>query len=292
MQNPATPQAAPNRLIPVPHRAKCWENIRVEQFQLPEGEGGEQYEGQHTLYMSLNPRPIDYYLQSGDNQTFTGQFGKGDLSFAPANLPFLGRWKEEDRFVRIQLADDFVNRVARETLNRDGDRLEFVPEFKMRDGQLEAISTMLQTELHQQQSSGALYVDSLANILAVHLLRHQTTTRSQLPSYEGGLAPHQLRRIVDYIDAYLDRDIKLTDLAESVGMSQFHFGRLFKQSVGISPYQYLIQQRVERAKLLLQQTQKPIVDIAFDCGFNSHSHLSKQFRQLTGTTPKAYRTSR
>ena len=214
------------------------------------------------------------------------------MSFAPANLPFLGRWKEEDRFVRIQLADEFVNKVARETLNWDSDRLEWLPEFKMRDGQLEAIATMLQTELHQEQSSGALYVDSLANILAVHLLRHHATTRSQVPSYEGGLAPHQLGRIVDYIDAYLDRDIKLADLAEAIGMSQFHFGRLFKQSIGISPHKYLLQQRVERAKQLLKQTKKPIVEIAFDCGFNSHSHLGKQFRQLTGTTPKAYRTSR
>lgn len=75
----------------------------------------------------------------------------------------------------------------------------------------------------------------------------------------------------------------------AIRMSQFHFGRLFKQSLSLSPYQYLLQQRVERAKQLLQQTNKPVMEIALECGFNSHSHLGRKFRQLTGITPKAYR---
>jgi AraC family transcriptional regulator len=94
---------------------------------------------------------------------------------------------------------------------------------------------------------------------------------------------------LDYINDHLDRDIKLADLATLLDMSQFHFSHLFKQSLDTSPYQYLLQQRVERAKQLLKQTERSIMDIALDCGFSSHSHLSKQFRQLTGITPKAYR---
>ncbi|NEQ53419.1 MAG: helix-turn-helix transcriptional regulator [Leptolyngbya sp. SIO3F4] len=91
------------------------------------------------------------------------------------------------------------------------------------------------------------------------------------------------------IDAHLGQEIRLNDLAQQVDMSQFHFGRLFKQSLEVSPYQYLLQQRVEKVKQLLKQTDKPIADIALSCGFNSHSHLNRKFRQLTGTTPKAYR---
>jgi AraC family transcriptional regulator len=96
--------------------------------------------------------------------------------------------------------------------------------------------------------------------------------------------------ILDYVEANLDQKIKLAHLAELLGMSQFHFSHLFKQAMGLSPYQYLLKQRVERAKQLLKQTDRLIADIALECGFNSHSHLSKQFRQFTGLTPKAFRS--
>ena len=72
-------------------------------------------------------------------------------------------------------------------------------------------------------------------------------------------------------------------------MSQFHFSHLFKQSLGVSPHQYILQQQVERAQQLLKQTKLSVVEIALQSGFNSHSHMSQQFRQLTGMTPKAYR---
>ncbi len=74
-------------------------------------------------------------------------------------------------------------------------------------------------------------------------------------------------------------------------MSQFHFCHLFKKALAVTPYQYLLTQRIERAKQLLKQTEQPIMDIALQCGFNSHSHLSKQFRQITGITPTAYRVN-
>ena len=124
-----------------------------------------------------------------------------------------------------------------------------------------------------------------------NLLRQHSTTRPHLPIYEGGLPTRQLQQILDYVEAHLEQEIKLADLAQLLEMSQFHFSRLFKQSLGISPYQYLLHQRVERAKHLLKSSDRLITDIALSCVFNSHSHLSKQFKQLTGMTPRAYRAS-
>jgi AraC family transcriptional regulator len=79
-------------------------------------------------------------------------------------------------------------------------------------------------------------------------------------------------------------------MAELGDISQCHCGRLFKQPLGLSPYQYLLQQRVERAKTLLKHTNKPIVAIALKCGFNSHSYFGRKFGKLTGVTPKVHRT--
>jgi AraC family transcriptional regulator len=111
-----------------------------------------------------------------------------------------------------------------------------------------------------------------------------------LESY-GGLSQYKLRQAIEYIDAHLDQEITLTDLAEVLGMSQYYFCRLFKQSMTIPPYQYVLQQRVERAKQLLQQPEVAICDIALECGFANQSHLTKHFRKLTGITPKAYRNT-
>ncbi|NJK53175.1 MAG: helix-turn-helix domain-containing protein [Leptolyngbyaceae cyanobacterium SU_3_3] len=150
---------------------------------------------------------------------------------------------------------------------------------------------MLLAELQQESIGRTLYIESLANILAVHLIRQYTATKSHLTVYEGGLSQRHLSQVLDYIHDHLEQDIKLADLAALLSMSQFHFSHLFKQAIGTTPYQYLLQQRIERAKQLLKDSNLSIMDIAFLCGFNSHSHLSKQFRHLAGITPKAYRAS-
>ena len=262
--------------------------IRIKRSQNPEGEGGFHFEGDHTLSMSLVSRPIRY-LQIQDGKAHTGLYRKGDFSLTPANLPFFARWEGDEDYLQIRIKAQFVRDVALETLDRDGDRLELRPGFRIRDPHIEAIGTLCLSELQQSPSHSKLYMDSLANVLAVNLLRQYTTIRTQLPVYEGGLPQGQLRQVLDYIDAHWNQDINLVDLAQLLDMSQFHFSHLFKQSLGISPYRYLIQQRIERAKVFLKQSDQPIMDIALACGFSSHSHLSKQFRQLTGMTPTAYR---
>ena len=213
------------------------------------------------------------------------------MSLTPANVPLFARWESYDNYLQLRIKNEFLKSVVRETLEQDPDRVELIPEFRTRTPQIEAIAMMLLAEVQQENSTNGLYIDSLTNVLAVNLLRQHATTKPNLPTYTGGLPLHQLQQILDYIDTHLDRDIKLTDLAKLLDISQFHFSHLFKQSIGMSPYQYLLQQRVERAKQLLKQKDRLIVDIALECGFNSHSHLSKKFRQFTGMTPKEYRAS-
>ena len=254
------------------------------------GELQWNFKDEHTLGLLLSPRPFRFSHRQ-DSYIHAGHYSKGDVLIAPANTTWRTRADGDVQIMQLRIADSFVRTVSEEALDRDGDLFDLLPNLQTRDPEIEAIAMMLLTELHRESCSSQLYVDSLANVLAIHLLREHGTACPQLPVYDGGLSQRQLMQVLDYIDAHLDREIKLADLAQLVDMSHFHFGRLFKRSLGLSPYQYLLQQRVERAKQWLKRTNKPIVEIAFDCGFNSHSHLCKQFRQQTGITPKAYRAT-
>ena len=152
---------------------------------------------------------------------------------------------------------------------------------------------MLRAELYQGgQGVGQLYIESLANALVVNLLRDYSGTKPQIAIVPGGLSDRQIWKVTDYINNHLNQSMKIKDLAEFLGISQFHFSRLFKQSTGISPHQYVMQQRIELAKRLLKKADMSIADIALDSGFNSQSHLGKYFRQMTGMTPKDYRQNR
>lgn len=103
-----------------------------------------------------------------------------------------------------------------------------------------------------------------------------------------GLPKYPLNKAIDYIHAHLEQEIKLLQLANSVGMSQYYFCRLFKQSMGVSPHQYVLRQRVERAKQLLRRQQFSIVDVALQCGFASQSHLNRHFKRIVGVTPLTF----
>ncbi|MGF1571286.1 MAG: helix-turn-helix domain-containing protein [Nodosilinea sp.] len=289
MKQPASQQSKAGHWPCLSSQTQAWENILVEQFHpLLDGDCHYSSDDCHTICLSLAARPVQM-LQIREGKTHTALYGKGDISIIPAKTPFFVRWKGEDHYLQIAITSTFIQSVAREALDLNPDRLELISEFKTRDPKIEAIGMLLLTELQQDNLGGKLYIESLANLLAIHLIRQYANTKAPLPEYEGGLPQRQLLHTLDYIHDHLDHDIRLADLASLSGISQFHFSKLFKQSLGTTPYQYLLQQRVERAKQLLTDSDRSIMEIAFSCGFSSHSHLSKQFRQLTNMTPKAYR---
>ncbi len=116
-----------------------------------------------------------------------------------------------------------------------------------------------------------------------------TITTPTLEFKNRGLTRTQLQQVLDYIHTHLDRDLSLTELAEVINISPTYFASAFKQAIDISPHQYVIQQRVEQAKLMLSKTDLAIADIALQVGFSSQSHLTQQFKRLTGMTPKQIR---
>jgi AraC family transcriptional regulator len=269
-----------------------WESIIVEEFQLPPGSGEFSPCQEHMITLCLANKPHRIWQTIGD-RSYVGVYAKGDLAITPAELPGSYQAYGDDHYLQIIIPPQFLKQIATELINFDPERLEITTEFRVRNPQIEQLAMMLRTELYQGKGGmGQLYIESLANALTVNLLRDYSGTKPDLVIYEGGLSDRQVLQITDYIQNHLTQAIKTKDLAEFIGMSQFHFSRLFKQSTGISPHQYVIQQRIELAKQLLQKTDRAIADIALNCGFNSQSHLGKYFRTITGTTPKEYRQDR
>ena len=164
--------------------------------------------------------------------------------------------------------------------------------FKRTDPLIAGVMHTLMRDVEQGILANRLYTDTLANALALHLIKNYSAFDPNPHFYLGGLSPSKLRRATDYLNSYLEQNPSLTEVAAVVGVSMHHFARAFKQSTGIPPHRYLMERRVERAKVLLAQTDLPLPEIAFQLGFSSQSHFTTVLRQMTGTTPKNYRKAR
>ena len=238
-----------------------------------------------TVFITANEQQTTHIDRVGEHN---GRMEKGEFYLYPAETSGFTRWQAEDETLHIIIRPNLLHKVAIETECPNSDRLELLPVLKNYDPQIDRLTQLLVAEMQNNCFGGQLYLKSLSDVLAIHLLRNYCVFKSVFRQYADGLAPHKLRRVIDYIEAYLDTDLSLEAMAKQIGMSRYYFASQFKQAMGISPYQYVIRQRIKRARKLLE-SRLSLLQIALDCGFASQSHLNKVFRQYVGTTPKKYR---
>ncbi|MGY8662821.1 AraC family transcriptional regulator [Bradyrhizobium sp. UFLA05-109] len=165
-------------------------------------------------------------------------------------------------------------------------------ENAFKDPLLGGAARAITSELQCETSAGKLLVESLANSMAVRLVQmHATTPAAQaIASPTGqGLDRRRLLRVLDYIEANLEGDLSLDGMASTACLSRYHFARAFKQAVGQSPFRYVSAKRLERAKVLLIQGDRSLVDIALGLSFSSQAHFTRAFTQATGQPPGRYR---
>ncbi len=151
------------------------------------------------------------------------------------------------------------------------------------------IGLTFKKELELGTFHGSLYINALFNALAIHLIHKYGSKKVNIKQYFDGLSKVRLDRVLEFIDENLETQIKLIDLALIVGINQYYFSRLFKKSMGVPPYKYVTEQRINKAKQLLKQTDLNVLDIAIACGFTDSSHLARHFKRLVGVSPQVFR---
>jgi AraC family transcriptional regulator len=264
-----------------------WSGVYVQQHQQP---AWETLEYAHTSHMLLihNPNLTTQTERLLDGRRQQEQFSDDkNIVIVPANVLHQANWNQESPFSLLFVEPDYLVQAAHESVTTA--RVQLIPQFAMHDPLIYQIGRSLATELETDQLHSRLFVDSLAITLSIHLLRHYSDWQQPLREDTNRLPQRKLQQAIAYINEHLVTNLTIAAIADELEMSQYYFSRLFKQSIGVSPYQYVMQQRIERAKSLLRTTPLSVAAIAIQTGFSNQNQLTIQFRKFTGTTPSGYR---
>lgn len=267
-----------------------WRGIHLEYHHKLKGEENSLVLDQlHLLCVETTQCPCDAQKWM-DGRFQSRPIIQGDIFVLPKQVQFRERFEGAIDYILLYLDADWVATIAPEDL--DPDHIEILPHFPQPDPFIYQTGLLLKSAIEAKGRFNQLYGETLALALSVHLLQHYAGRKAsrKLAAIAPVSSPRSnLGAIADYIQLHCDRNLSLIELANLAQMSLYHFARSFKQQIGLSPHQYLIRCRVERAKGLLLQNELTVVEIAHCVGFADQSHLNRHFKQLTGLAPKQWR---
>ena len=215
----------------------------------------------------------------------------GSVSVVPAGIPTRWRWRGIKSSFHVYLEPGLVERVAAEAFDLDPARGVLPALDALANPRFVAALRAVDVELTAGGIGGSLAAESLANVLAVHLIRHLVAPGRAVQGRDGTLPQGRLRAVLEYIEEHLDAAPTLAEIAAVTGLNPYHFARQFKAATGLPPHQYVIMRRVERAKDLLRSgTDLSLAEVAARAGFYDQSQFSHHFKRLVGLTPSQFRT--
>ncbi|AFC31133.1 AraC family transcriptional regulator [Paenibacillus mucilaginosus] len=270
-----------------------WEHISLSKWQgVPPQEAFESSLSRHLIVIHTTPGPVHVH-ERGDGLNEEGVARPGNINVFSAGEMSYCRWEEELSFLRLELDPAFVQEIAGHSeFVASGGRIELNHKLRTSDPKLFHLSQWLLDELQSEGAGGKLYTDSLVRLLTVHLLQNYTSTPRKQRALPRKMSAQQVSRAIEYMHAHIERDISLEELAAVAHMSQSHLSRLFKQATGLSPHQYFIAIRVEKAKSLIQSRSLTLAEIASTLGFTDQSHFHRHFKRITGLSPREFLLTR
>lgn len=264
-------------------RERAWDHVKVEYTRASGCKFVDFSHDGHQIVVLFDAKMQGSFATRGGMHV-SGAAHAGNVFVIPAGKTHTVVGEGDVEWLSMEIDPSLLAHAAHEAHASP----TLVEGWKQRDPVIWQVAHALRAELDESGPADNLLVSSLANVLAVHLLRNYAVDAPP-DARAGGLTPRQLNRVTELVHDNLDRQIALEEMAASVGLSPFHFAREFKRATGSSPYHYVMRERVERAKRLLSTTDLPLVEIGFQSGFSSQSHFTRVFRKLEETTPGAYR---
>ncbi len=262
-----------------------WSGIAIENYTTPAVFIPRHEHLDHFLQVALS-RAVKYEVRTkGRNLRFTSS--PGTIFLLPRGTVDEVNWAGPTHRIAVAIHTSLLTNALDETSHET--EIELTEHWDLIDRHISALLIEMTADVEDGSPAGTIYGESLANTLAVYLVKRYAVRRVTPAVFKGGLPGHRLKRVLDYIADSLEGNISLSQLAAIAGMSPHYFSELFKQSTGHAPHNYVLVQRIERAKQKLRDPRRSIIDAGLDAGFQNSSHFARMFRKLVGTTPSKYR---
>lgn len=280
----------PDVLSSTPILCSTRQNFNLQSYHLQPGSTTEVCLNHHVIGVNVGPAINCRFKLDGRTHRFPVL--PGEMNLVPEGHCFEAAWQQPTQSMTLNISTALLSRTALALW--DDNQFELLPNLQFQDPFVTQLALAVSQELNNPNPN-SMYIDIMGNTLAAHLLQRFSNRRdskefNKKHSAKGELSHKKLTSVFEYIEAHIGLSMTVKGLAEVAGISQYHFSRAFKRSTGLSPHQYILKQRIIKAKQLLLQKDMRISDIALICGFNSQSHLNRHFKGITGVTPTKFRS--
>ncbi|MCB2377350.1 helix-turn-helix transcriptional regulator [Hymenobacter sp. BT635] len=263
-----------------------WPGVRLERYQLDPMDVPAHSHEHHLLLVHQGAQPVVASRRTG-SRVEAQQFRSGDAGLYPGGEYGPFGWDAPVDIIQVHLDAQALETRARRDLNLRYFALR--ERFRCEDGLLVQVSQQLLAATGRAHTLGLLYAESLVTTLCYHLIEHHATFERRLADGAGGQLPAAvLARVDAYLEAHAEAPVTLEILAGLANLSVFHFARRFKHSTGRSPYQYVLDWKIRRARTLLRAGELPVAAIGDALGFASPAHFAAAFKRAVGQSPRSF----
>jgi AraC family transcriptional regulator len=228
--------------------------------------------------------PVAYRCEG---KQFDTQAQPGYVWIIPRGMPHSSRFDGPHGGVVLSIGKkEFERNVSAIT---HGGSIDLVPGFNLKDDQLTYLMLGLLSVAQDHSYTDALISELMVNAICIRLARHYTESKLSPPPQCGGLPLARLKKVLEFIDANLDKNISLSALAQAANMNLSYFATLFRKSMRVSPHQYVLNRRVEWAKRLLRDSKRSVLEVSLEVGFDHPNNFARVFRRMAGISPSEFR---